>query len=63
VLVVAAAAAMGSGVRYRVPVLRQYFREVPVTRRCFDASLDSSDQVWAAEATRHPAFRLEHASR
>jgi deazaflavin-dependent oxidoreductase (nitroreductase family) len=42
----------------RVPVLRLYLREVPVTRRYFDVTANSSDQDWAAEADRHPVFRL-----
>ncbi|MET7925302.1 nitroreductase family deazaflavin-dependent oxidoreductase [Streptomyces sp. NPDC005349] len=41
-----------------VPVLRQYLREVPVTRAYFDVTLDSADEEFAAEAARHPVFRL-----
>ncbi|MFC9617384.1 nitroreductase family deazaflavin-dependent oxidoreductase [Streptomyces sp. NPDC056938] len=41
-----------------VPVLRQYLREVPVTRAYFDVTLDSTDEEFAAEAARHPVFRL-----
>ncbi|GAA4630816.1 nitroreductase family deazaflavin-dependent oxidoreductase [Actinoallomurus vinaceus] len=41
-----------------VPVLRQYLREVPVTRAYFDVTLDSTDEQFAAEASRHPVFRL-----
>lgn len=44
----------------RVPVLRQYLREVPITRRYFAATAESSDQVWAAESPRHPVFQLHH---
>ncbi|WP_432994328.1 hypothetical protein [Dactylosporangium sp. CA-233914] len=47
----------------RVPVLRQYLRQVPVTRRCFDVTAESSDDAWAAEAARHPVFRLESPAR
>jgi deazaflavin-dependent oxidoreductase (nitroreductase family) len=41
-----------------VPVLRDYYRLSRVTRRFFAVSLDSSDEEWLAEASRHPAFRL-----
>jgi deazaflavin-dependent oxidoreductase (nitroreductase family) len=41
-----------------VPVLRQYMREVPVTRPYFDASFDAPDDVLAAELAQHPVFRL-----
>ncbi|MCO5999544.1 nitroreductase family deazaflavin-dependent oxidoreductase [Actinoallomurus rhizosphaericola] len=41
-----------------VPVLRQYLREVPVTRAYFDVTLDSPDERFVAEAERHPVFRL-----
>ena len=44
--------------RDRVPVLRRYLREVPVTRAYFDTTADSTDEQWAAEAARHPVFRL-----
>jgi len=42
----------------RVPVLRQYWREVPVTRKFFGTTPASSDELWATEAQRHPVFRL-----
>jgi deazaflavin-dependent oxidoreductase (nitroreductase family) len=41
-----------------VPVLRQYLREVPVTRAYFDVTLDSTDEQFLAEVPRHPVFRL-----
>jgi deazaflavin-dependent oxidoreductase (nitroreductase family) len=41
-----------------VPVLRQYMREVPVTRPYFEASFDAPDDVLAAELHQHPVFRL-----
>jgi hypothetical protein len=41
-----------------VPVLRAYIRQVRVTRPYFDARPDSPDHVVAAEAARHPVFRL-----
>jgi hypothetical protein len=42
-----------------VPVLRQYLREVPVTRPYFDVTAESPDQDIAADAVRHPVFRLD----
>jgi deazaflavin-dependent oxidoreductase (nitroreductase family) len=44
-----------------VSVLREYYRQGRVTRPFFDASLESSDDEWLAEAPRHPVFRLEPA--
>jgi deazaflavin-dependent oxidoreductase (nitroreductase family) len=41
-----------------VPVLRRYYELGRVTRRFFDVRLDSSEEEWLAEATRHPVFRL-----
>jgi hypothetical protein len=41
-----------------VSVLRQYLREVPVTRAYFDVTPDSSDEQFAAESPRHPVFQL-----
>jgi deazaflavin-dependent oxidoreductase (nitroreductase family) len=41
-----------------VPVLRQYMRDVPVTRRYFDVKPDASDAAVLAELPRHPVFRL-----
>jgi deazaflavin-dependent oxidoreductase (nitroreductase family) len=41
-----------------VPVLRQYLREVPVTHAYFDVTAESTDEQFAAEASRHPVFRL-----
>ncbi|MCZ4124717.1 nitroreductase family deazaflavin-dependent oxidoreductase [Streptomyces sp. H39-S7] len=41
-----------------VPVLRQYLREVPITRAYFDVTPDSTDEEFAAESVRHPVFRL-----
>lgn len=41
-----------------VPVLRQYLREVPITRAYFDVTQDSTDEEFAAEAARHPVFQL-----
>ncbi|MFI5626733.1 nitroreductase family deazaflavin-dependent oxidoreductase [Nocardioides sp. NPDC051685] len=41
-----------------VPVLRQYLREVPVTRPYFAVTADSPDEDVTADAHRHPVFRL-----
>ena len=41
-----------------VPVLREYMREIRVTRPYFNASPDSTDDDVAAELPRHPVFRL-----
>jgi hypothetical protein len=40
------------------PVLREYPTPVPVVRPYFDVTLASSLEVFAAEAPRHPVFRL-----
>jgi deazaflavin-dependent oxidoreductase (nitroreductase family) len=40
------------------PILRHYLKRVPVARPFFDAKHDSSLEVFAAEAARHPVFRL-----
>jgi deazaflavin-dependent oxidoreductase (nitroreductase family) len=42
-----------------VPVLRQYWQEASVTRPYFDVTPASADEAWAAEAGKHPVFRLE----
>jgi deazaflavin-dependent oxidoreductase (nitroreductase family) len=41
-----------------VPVLRRYYELGRVTRPFFDVTLDAGDEAWAAEAPRHPVFRL-----
>ncbi|WP_410641799.1 nitroreductase family deazaflavin-dependent oxidoreductase [Amycolatopsis sp. lyj-346] len=40
------------------PVLRAYVRKIPVTAPFFDAKLTGSPAAFAAEADRHPVFRL-----
>jgi deazaflavin-dependent oxidoreductase (nitroreductase family) len=40
------------------PVLREYLRTTPVTRTFFDAGADSPLEAFAAEAPRHPVFRI-----
>jgi deazaflavin-dependent oxidoreductase (nitroreductase family) len=44
------------------PVLKRYVAEVPITRPFFDARPDSPARVFAAEAPRHPVFRIAKAS-
>jgi deazaflavin-dependent oxidoreductase (nitroreductase family) len=41
------------------PILREYVRKTPVTKPYFDAGVDSPLEEFAAEAPRHPVFRLE----
>ena len=41
-----------------VSALREYYRRFRVTRPFFEVTLDSSQDEWLAEASRHPAFRL-----
>jgi deazaflavin-dependent oxidoreductase (nitroreductase family) len=40
------------------PVLREYLRTTPVVKRFFAATRDSPLEAFAAEAPRHPVFRL-----
>jgi deazaflavin-dependent oxidoreductase (nitroreductase family) len=40
------------------PVLREYLRQTPIVKRYFDATSDSPLEAFAAEAARHPVFRL-----
>jgi len=44
------------------PVLREYLRRVAVVRPFFDVSPDSTLDAFAAEADRHPVFRIEPGS-
>jgi deazaflavin-dependent oxidoreductase (nitroreductase family) len=44
--------------RTAAPVLREYLRKTPVTRSFFDADKDSPLEDFAAEASRHPVFRI-----
>jgi deazaflavin-dependent oxidoreductase (nitroreductase family) len=41
-----------------VPALRRYYETTRVTRPFFDVTLSSPPEAWAAEAPRHPVFRL-----
>ena len=40
------------------PVLREYLRTTPIVKRFFDVRADASLEAFAAEAPRHPVFRL-----
>lgn len=40
------------------PVLRAYLRATPIVKRYFDAAADAPLEAFAAEAPRHPVFRL-----
>jgi deazaflavin-dependent oxidoreductase (nitroreductase family) len=40
------------------PVLRQYLTRVPITQQFFDATPASPVEAFAAEAPRHPVFRI-----
>ncbi len=42
-----------------VRVLRRYYEQGRVTRPFFEVRLSSPDEVWLAEAPRHPVFRLQ----
>jgi deazaflavin-dependent oxidoreductase (nitroreductase family) len=45
------------------PVLRDYLRSTPVTKKFFDVRTDSPLEAFVAEAPRHPVFRIDHAER
>ena len=47
------------GPQESAPVLREYLRRVRTVRPFFDASQDSPLEAFAAEADRHPVFRIE----
>ncbi len=40
------------------PVLKLYFDQEPITRRFFDAKAGASIETFAAEAHRHPVFKV-----
>jgi deazaflavin-dependent oxidoreductase (nitroreductase family) len=40
------------------PVLREYLRTTPIVKPYFDADADAPLEAFAAEADRHPVFRL-----
>ena len=40
------------------PVLREYLRTTPIVKPYFDADADAPAEAFAAEAARHPVFRL-----
>ena len=43
------------------PALRTYLRSARVTRPFFDVGPDAPEEAFAAEAPRHPVFRLDPA--
>ncbi len=43
----------------RAPILRTYLERVPIVRPFFDARKGAPVEAFAAEAERHPVFRLE----
>jgi hypothetical protein len=47
------------GSQESAPVLREYLRRVRTVRPFFDVSPDSPLEAFAAEAGRHPVFRIE----
>jgi deazaflavin-dependent oxidoreductase (nitroreductase family) len=50
------------GPQESAPVLRQYLRQAKAVRSSFDASPESPLDAFAAEAGRHPVFRIESVS-
>jgi hypothetical protein len=48
-----------AGTEEAVPVLRGYLRLVRVVRPYFDATPESPDEAFTAEAKTHPVFRLD----
>jgi deazaflavin-dependent oxidoreductase (nitroreductase family) len=46
------------GAETAAPVLRDYLRKTPVTKRFFGARPDAPLEEFAAEAQRHPVFRI-----
>lgn len=46
------------GTAESAPVLKQYAREVPITRPYFEARPDDPVDAFRREAARHPVFRL-----
>lgn len=40
------------------PVLREYLRATPIVKSYFAAAVDAPLEAFAAEASRHPVFRL-----
>ena len=47
-----------AGATTAAPVLREYVRRIPVTAPFFDAKASDPVEAFAAEADRHPVFRL-----
>lgn len=40
------------------PILREYLRTTPIVKAYFDVDADAPLEAFAAEAARHPVFRL-----
>lgn len=40
------------------PVLKEYIKDVPITRHYFDVTVGSPLEAFVAEAPRHPVFRV-----
>ena len=47
-----------AGPEEAAPVLREYLRTTPIVKRFFDVTRDSPLEAFAAEAPRHPVFRV-----
>lgn len=46
------------GAEAAAPVLREYLRKTPIVKRYFDAATDAPLEAFAAEASRHPVFKV-----
>jgi deazaflavin-dependent oxidoreductase (nitroreductase family) len=46
------------GAEEAAPVLREYLRKIPIVKPYFDAGPDAPLEAFAAEAARHPVFRI-----
>ena len=46
------------GAEEAAPILREYLRTTPIVKPFFDATADSPLEAFAAEAERHPVFRI-----
>ena len=49
------------GAEEAAPVLREYLRRTPIVKPYFDATKDAPLEAFAAEAARHPVFRVSAA--
>jgi deazaflavin-dependent oxidoreductase (nitroreductase family) len=46
------------GPKDAAPILKQYLTDVPITRPFFDVTANADLEAFAAEAPRHPVFRI-----